>query len=206
MELFCGIDWAESHHDVALVDADGTKVAKISYRHWRQGFQRPGVAARRAQLGAELGAGRVETDKNLIVVALLAAGHTVCANNPRAVARYRERHHQAGGKSDPGDAAVLANILRTDRHGHRAMPDISEAAPSRAGVGPPTPRGHLGPPADREPAALGIARVLSRRLGCLPHLDPQSGSRDPRRHPNPLRGPQAYPQAGGHPAATRRER
>jgi hypothetical protein len=58
----------------------------------------------------------IETDKNLLVVALSAAGFPVYPINPRAVARYRERHGQAGGKSDPGDAAVLANILRTDRH------------------------------------------------------------------------------------------
>jgi hypothetical protein len=38
------------------------------------------------------------------------------------VARYRERHGQAGGKSDPGDAAVLADILRIDRHRHRSLP------------------------------------------------------------------------------------
>jgi transposase len=70
----------------------------------------------------------VETDKNLIVVALLAAGFTVYPINPRAVARYRERHGQAGGKSDPGDAIVLAHILRTDRHRHRPMPVSSETA------------------------------------------------------------------------------
>ena len=28
MKLFCGIDWAEAHHDVAIVDADGRLVAK----------------------------------------------------------------------------------------------------------------------------------------------------------------------------------
>jgi hypothetical protein len=28
-------------------------------------------------------------------------------------------------KSDPGDAAVLAGILRTDRHRHRPLPRIS---------------------------------------------------------------------------------
>ena len=38
------------------------------------------------------------------------------------------RHNQAGGKSDPGDAAVLANILRNNRREHRVMPEISEAA------------------------------------------------------------------------------
>ena len=68
----------------------------------------------------------IETDKNLIVAALQAAGLTVYAINPRAVARYRERSAQAGGKSDPGDAIVLANILRTDREVHRALPRISE--------------------------------------------------------------------------------
>ena len=68
----------------------------------------------------------IETDKNLLVVALAEAGFTVYPINPRAVARYRERHGQAGGKSDPGDAAVLADILRTDRHLHRPLPAISE--------------------------------------------------------------------------------
>ncbi len=48
------------------------------------------------------------------------------AINPRAVARYRERYAQAGGKSDPGDAVVLADILRTDQHLHRALPAVSE--------------------------------------------------------------------------------
>lgn len=26
--LFCGIDWAETHHDVAIIDGDGQLVAK----------------------------------------------------------------------------------------------------------------------------------------------------------------------------------
>ena len=28
MAMFCGIDWAEGHHDIALIDGDGTLVAK----------------------------------------------------------------------------------------------------------------------------------------------------------------------------------
>src|SRR4051812_28745375 len=70
----------------------------------------------------------IETDKNLIVAALQATGLRVYAINPRAVARYRERAAQAGGKSDPGDAIVLANILRTDLAVHRALPRISDGA------------------------------------------------------------------------------
>ena len=29
MEIFCGIDWAEAQHDVALVDEHGTELARM---------------------------------------------------------------------------------------------------------------------------------------------------------------------------------
>jgi len=59
-------------------------------------------------------------------VALQAAGLTIYSINPRAVARYRERHGQSGKKSDPGDAFVLADILRHDRHQHRPLAAVSD--------------------------------------------------------------------------------
>ncbi|WP_372490816.1 IS110 family transposase [Microbacterium aerolatum] len=46
----------------------------------------------------------------------LTRSFTVYPINPRALARYRERHGQSGGKSDPADAIALAHVLRTDRH------------------------------------------------------------------------------------------
>lgn len=84
----------------------------------------------------------IETDKNLIVMALSGAGFTVYPINPRAVARYRERHGRAGGKSDPGDAAILANVLRTDKHMHRPLPAVSEHGST---VKMLAPGGELGP-------------------------------------------------------------
>ena len=127
MGITCGIDWAERHHDVALVDDNGQTIAKKRIDTGLTGFTE--LLAVIADHGGEPGSVPVaiETDKNLIVVALLAGGFTVYAINPRAVARYRERHSQAGGKSDPGDAIVLAHILRTDRHQHRSMPEIGRA-------------------------------------------------------------------------------
>ena len=53
--------------------------------------------------------------------ALIAAGYQVYAINPLAVARYRDRHNVAGAKSDAGDAKVLADLVRTDRHNHRPI-------------------------------------------------------------------------------------
>jgi len=124
--ITCGIDWAEAHHDVALVDDVGTTVAKCRIDTGLAGFTT--LMALIAEHTDEPGsvAVAIETDKNLIVTAFQSAGLSVFAINPRAVARYRERSAQAGGKSDPGDAIVLANILRTDRQVHRALPRISE--------------------------------------------------------------------------------
>src|SRR5204863_182634 len=64
----------------------------------------------------------IETPRGLLTACLRATGRKVYPINPMAVARYRDRHSAAGRKSDHGDAIVLANILRTDRHVHRPMP------------------------------------------------------------------------------------
>jgi hypothetical protein len=52
---------------------------------------------------------------------LIAAGYQVFAINPMSAARYRERHTTSGAKSDPGDAHVLAEIVRLDREHHRPV-------------------------------------------------------------------------------------
>jgi transposase len=128
MALTCGVDWAEAHHDIALVDEDGALVARARIDTGATGFTN--LLALIAEHGGSAAETPValETDKNLLVVALAEAGFTLYPINPRAVARYRERHAQAGGKSDPGDAAVLAHILRTDRHLHRPLPVVTEHA------------------------------------------------------------------------------
>lgn len=126
MEITCGIDWAEGHHDVALVDSDGGRVAKLRIDTGLTGFtDLMTLLAEHTDdpTGVPVA---IETDKVLLVAALRAAGFAVYAINPRAVARYRERSAQAGGKSDPGDAVVLAGVLRTDRHLHRQLPAITE--------------------------------------------------------------------------------
>jgi hypothetical protein len=61
----------------------------------------------------------IETDRGLLVGALVAAGYQVIAVNPLAASRYRERHTISGAKSDRGDARMLADLIRTDRHHHR---------------------------------------------------------------------------------------
>jgi hypothetical protein len=45
-----------------------------------------------------------------------------------STSRYRDRHSTSGAKSDPGDAKVLADMVRTDRHNHRPVAGDSELA------------------------------------------------------------------------------
>ena len=74
----------------------------------------------------------IETDRGPWVGALLAAGYRVYAINPRSASRYRDRHHVGGAKSDAGDARLLADLVRTDRHNHREVAgDSDEAAAVR---------------------------------------------------------------------------
>ncbi len=68
----------------------------------------------------------IEKDRGLLVAALVGASYRVFAVNPMSAARYRERHVTSGSKSDPGDAKVLADLVRTDRHNHREAAGDSE--------------------------------------------------------------------------------
>ncbi len=128
MPITVGIDWAEAHHDVAVLDEAGRILGRRRIDTGVAGFTELMTLIAEHSEDPTAVPVAIETDKNLIVVALQSAGLTVHAINPRAVARYRERHGQAGKKSDPGDAALLADVLRTDRHQHRPLPELSERA------------------------------------------------------------------------------
>jgi len=52
----------------------------------------------------------------------------VYAVNPHTVSRYRGRHGSSRAKSDRGDAKVLADLVRTDRHNHRQVAGDSPLA------------------------------------------------------------------------------
>ena len=129
MDAFCGIDWAEDHHDIALVDRDGQLLARR-----RISDDAAGLAALLDLLTAHGDSPEdpipvaIETPRGLLTACLRATSRKVYPINPLAVSRYRDRHSIAGRKSDHGDAVVLASILRTDSHAHRPLPAGSELA------------------------------------------------------------------------------
>src|SRR5829696_6774368 len=109
MAVFCGVDWAEGHHDIAVIDGDGALIGK---RRIEESLD--GVAEFTAMLTAAGDSAEapipvaIETPRGLLVAVLRASGRPIYPINPLA----------------------LANILRTDAHLHRMLPDDSPLARS----------------------------------------------------------------------------
>ena len=132
MQLFVGVDWAEDHHDVCVMDTDGQVRSEGQVSNDLVGIAKIHDLIGRA-IPADLDDDPevivgIETDRGLLVRALVAVGYRVLAVNPLAVDRYRDRARVSGAKSDPGDAKVLADMVRTDAHQHRAVAADSDLA------------------------------------------------------------------------------
>ncbi|MDO3640261.1 IS110 family RNA-guided transposase [Mycolicibacterium arseniciresistens] len=119
--IFVGDDWAEDHHDVHLMDETGQRLATRRLPEGLSGIRDlHELIARHVEEPEHVMIG-IETDRGLWVSALTASGYQVWAINPMAAARYRDRHSVSGAKSDAGDAKLLADLVRTDRHNHRQI-------------------------------------------------------------------------------------
>ncbi len=129
--LFVGDDWAEAHHDIEIQDETGRRLVR---KRLPEGIA--GIGELHDLIGRFAGENDepgqvvigIETDRGPWVRALLAAGYQVFAVNPFSVSRYRDRHVTSGAKSDPGDAKVLADLVRTDGDQHRPIAGDSQLA------------------------------------------------------------------------------
>lgn len=132
MKFFVGDDWSEAHHDVEVMDPLGRVLAKARLPEGVAGMAR--LHALLAEQFGDADPGEVEvvvgieTDRGPWVGALVAAGYLVFAVNPLQAAQYRKRHAVSGAKSDPADAHVLADMVRTDSHQLRAVAGDSAEA------------------------------------------------------------------------------
>jgi len=128
VRYYLGVDWADQTHAVWVVDERGTKVAMRTVPHTAEGLSEWGreLDEWRAQ-GTELWAA-IERPEGRVVDFLLDHGVVVYPVNPKALDRARDRFRQSAAKSDPFDARVLADFLRTDHARLRALRPSSEAA------------------------------------------------------------------------------
>src|SRR5262249_16518896 len=108
-------------HAACLLDEGGRVVQRLRVAHTAAGLKRlhGAIAAAEPDAGRVLAA--LERPDGLLVTALLGAGYTVYALNPKSVERYRDRARSSGGKTDRADAELIARVLLTDRERHRPL-------------------------------------------------------------------------------------
>lgn len=113
-EVFAGLDWGGSLHQVCLIDEQGRVLRQQRVQHDIAGF---------AELDRLLGScpGRlrlaIERAEGLLVEHLHTLGVETFCVSPKISARARERYRLAATKSDVFDAFVLADTLRHE-HTH----------------------------------------------------------------------------------------
>src|SRR4051812_26277893 len=125
MPFHGGLDWGATSHAACVVDGAGQIVARVEARHDAGGLAELLARLRAVAPPAELPVA-IERPSGLIVDALVAAGHPVVPIHPDVVKARRPRYRAAGGKSDPGDAYMLADVLRTDGHRFRPLTPVSD--------------------------------------------------------------------------------
>jgi transposase len=119
---YVGFDWARDHHVVVIVNQQGQIVADFEFEHSVEGWKSFGEkAAGFANLAVA-----IETSQGAAVDQMLQRDYTVYPVNPAAAASYRHRKAPSGSKTDHIDGWSLADALRVDGHGWKALQPADE--------------------------------------------------------------------------------
>src|SRR5712692_9286508 len=120
---YVGLDWADTHHDVVVLDEAGRRVGSRRFAHSHEGLNELklfllGIAASPEELACI-----VETNHGLLITFLLEAGIPVYPVNPKTANQLRKA---AGAKTDQIDAHLLAKLGRLDLAELRRLAPDSE--------------------------------------------------------------------------------
>ena len=119
---YAGFDWARDHHLVVIVDQQGQIVADFQFDHsvdgWKSFHEKTAPFSNLAVA--------IETSQGAAVDQLLQGGYAVYPVNPAAAVSYRQRKAPSGTKTDHLDGWSLADALRVDGHGWRALQPVDE--------------------------------------------------------------------------------
>lgn len=133
MGVLVGVDWGGGAHAVCVIDASGQQLDRFVVGHDRDGLA---ALVLRLRKHGEPGALRIaiERPSGLLVDTLVEAGFVVVPIHPNVVKACRPRYRAVAAKSDPGDAFILADILRTDGHRLQALRPQSDAIKALRGL------------------------------------------------------------------------
>lgn len=156
MKYQIGIDWADQHHDICILDNEGKKVEKFQIKHNHEGFETlldrvQSLQSKHDEIGFS-----IETNQGILVNFLLDQGYSVYPIHPKSVERLRDRYSPSSKKDDGFDAYVLADVLRTDRERLRKLEPDSDMARELKGL-----------VFDREHLIDNKTRVANHLTSCL---------------------------------------
>lgn len=120
---YVGLDWADTHHDIEVLDEAGKRVGARRFAHTADGLNELKQFLLSIATEPEHLACIVETSHGLLISFLLSAGIPVYPVNPKTANKLRK---VAGAKTDQIDAHLLAKIGRFDLDELRRLePDSS---------------------------------------------------------------------------------
>jgi transposase len=133
MTYFVGLDWAAREHAVCAIDERGAVVSRFTVTHSASGMAE--LVARLGKFAApsELRIA-IERPSGLVVDTLVDGGFAVVPIHPNAVKASRPRYSASQGKTDLGDAYLLADVLRTDGHRFRTLVPLSDETKALRGL------------------------------------------------------------------------
>lgn len=106
---YVGLDWADRHHDVEIMDEHGKRVGIQRFAHSLEGLNKLKAWLLQTAKDPEQLACIVETNHGLLITFLLEAGIPVYPVNPKMANHLRK---VAGAKTDRIDAHLLAKLGR----------------------------------------------------------------------------------------------
>ncbi len=149
---YAGLDWADSHHDVVVIDDAGRQVASRRVAHSAEGLAELTAFLRQIAPLDQI-ACIVETNQGLLISTLLEAGCTLYPVNPKTIDR---RRNASGAKTDLIDAYLLAKTGRSD------LPDLRKLTPDSASI-----QELKALTRDQESLVQSQTRVVNQLTACL---------------------------------------
>lgn len=130
MTVYIGIDWSEKKHDLCFVNEIGEVLQSLKIEHSPYGFLELEKARERLGMQTNECAIGIETHHNLLIDFLIERGYQrIYVLPPNTVKSSQGRYRQSGAKSDPSDARLIADMLRTDGKKYHAW--VSDCALTR---------------------------------------------------------------------------
>ena len=188
MQMWCGIDWAERHHDVARDRRRRTAVAKARIGKTRPGSVSSWICSPHTATNAPTAIPvAIETAKGLLPAALRAAGFECFRSTRSPCPDTATGTRPAGQRVTPPTRSCWPTSCAPTRPITGRCPTTANSR-SRSGSWPGPNRTRSGIASNREQAAIAAARVLPELPGLFRRPDQRGRAGSAARwrpHPQP---------------------